>query len=101
MYANGTGVRRDHAEAFKLFRLAADQGYTDAQFDLAGMYADGDGVLQSNVGAHMWFNLASANGNTRAGKLRDEIAAVMTPAEVSEAHMRARVCMASNYQDCD
>jgi TPR repeat protein len=65
------------------------------------MYANGTGVLQDYVGAYMWYNLASANGLEDAGKRRDEIAAKMTPVEVSEAQSRARVCLASNYQDCD
>jgi len=65
------------------------------------VYELGRGVLQDNVLAHMWYNLASANGHADAGKWRDKIAAQMTPGDISQAQNRARVCLGSNYQDCD
>ena len=33
-YYNGTGVAKDQAEAVKYYRLAADQGHAQAQFNL-------------------------------------------------------------------
>ncbi|WP_352811818.1 SEL1-like repeat protein [Mesorhizobium sp. M0293] len=33
-YHDGRGVPQDHAEAAKWLRLAADQGWADAQYDL-------------------------------------------------------------------
>ena len=101
MYTGGTGVAKDFVEASKWFHLAADQGDGSAQYALALMYQIGDGILQDNVIANMWFNLASANGEADAGQARDNIAAYMTAADLSEAQIRARVCLASNYQDCD
>ena len=101
IYANGDGVSLDYAEAVKWYRLAADQGYARAQFFLGIMYDEGNGVLQDYVEAHKWYNIASANGHENAGNLRDAIAAKMTPAGISEAQRRARVCLASHYQDCD
>jgi len=88
-------------DAVKWYHLAADQGHAAAQSFLGFMYENGNDVLQDNVLAHMWYNLASANGAESAGKWRDQIAAKMTPADVSEAQRRARVCLASIYQDCD
>jgi len=64
------------------------------------MYEYGEGVQQDDVGAHMWYNLASANGLADAGKHRDKIAAKMTPADISEAQRRARVCLASPMVNC-
>ena len=101
MYAEGKGVLQDYTEAVKLYRLAANQGAAIAQSNLGGMYNNGNGVPQDYVGAHVWFNLASANGFEIAGEWRDEIAAKMTLADISEAQRRARVCLTSNYQDCD
>ena len=100
-YEFGFGVPQDYAEALKWFRLAAGQVDAGAQNSLGVMYDNGNGVSQDYVGAHMWFNIASANGFEYAGKRRDEIAAKMTPPDISEAQRRARVCLASNYQDCD
>ena len=65
------------------------------------MYAAGVGVLKDSVLAHMWSNTAGANGNASARKLRDSLERDMTRAEVSRATELARVCMTSDYQDCE
>ncbi|CAN1510308.1 Sel1-like repeat [Paracoccaceae bacterium] len=101
MYEYGQGVPQDYAEAVKWYRLAADQGHADAQTNLGVMYATGEGVPQDYVTAHMWFNIGAANGDTDAATNRDKVAAKMLPADISEAQRRAKVCMASGYQDCD
>ena len=101
MYAAGEGVLKDHAEAVRWFRLAAEQGVADAQNNLGLMYATGKGVLKDFVLAHMWSNIAGANGYARARKLRDSLERDMTRAEVSRATELARVCMTSDYQDCE
>ena len=101
MYNTGKGVSQDETEAVKWFRLAAEQGESSAQSNLGIMYADGECVPQDYVTAHMWLNLAAANGSDVAPKRRDLVAQSMTPADISEAQRRARVCIASGYQDCD
>ena len=83
------------------FRLAADQGVADAQFNLGVMYAKGQGVLKDSVLAHMWYNIAGANGNEAARKLRDNLERDMTRAEISRATELARACMTSDYQFCE
>ena len=57
--------------------------------------------LQDNVTAHMWFNIAGANGAEDGRDNREIIERKMTPADISEAQKRARICMASNYTDCE
>ena len=100
--AAGTGVPEDDAEAaVRWYRLAADQGHAGAQYNLGLMYANGEGVLQDNVTAHMWFNIAGANGAELGRDNREIIERKMTPADISEAQKRARICMASNYTDCE
>ena len=37
------GVPQNYAEALKWYRLAADQGDADAQYNLGVMYANGQG----------------------------------------------------------
>ncbi len=101
MYASGEGVVEDDAEAAGWYRLAADQGHAGAQLNLGVMYANGEGVLQDNVTAHMWFNIAGANGDEDGRDNREIIERKMTPADISEAQKRARICMASNYTDCE
>ena len=101
MYNNWRGVLKDEAEAVRWYRLAAEQGDAAAQFSLGVMYAAGVGVLKDSVLAHMWSNTAGANGNASARKLRDSLERDMTRAEVSLATELARVCMTSDYQDCE
>ena len=101
MYDNGEGVPEDDAEAVRWYRLAADQGHAGAQVFLGWMYDIGEGVLQDNVTAHMWFNIAGANGAEDGRDNREKIERKMTPFYVSEAQKRARICMASNYTDCE
>ena len=62
MYAKGTGVPQDHAEAAWLLKLAADQGDTDAQRNLAVMYVKGTGVPQDHAEAARLLKLARRPG---------------------------------------
>ena len=102
MYVNGRGVPQDDAEAVRLFRQAAEQGHAQAQFSLGVMYYNGKGVPQDLVRAHMWVNIAGTNGDeTSSRNARDALESDMTRAEVSRATELARVCMTSDYQDCE
>ena len=100
MYENGLGLLQDYAEAVRLYRLAADQGYASAQTNLGVMYRNGEGVLQDTVTAHMWYNIGAANGNELGGTNRDSIAEGMTQQAIEQAQAMARECMSSNYQNC-
>jgi uncharacterized protein len=64
-------------------------------------YASGQGVIQDNVTAHMWSNVGAANGNKVGVNNRDLAAKRMTPAAIEGAQRQARICIKSNYQDCD
>ena len=87
--------------AMRWFRMAAEQGNADAQYNLGAMHYSGQGVPQDYVTAHMWYNIAAANGHEYAAKNRDFLGPKMTPADISEAQRRASVCVESDYQDCD
>jgi TPR repeat protein len=41
MNAKGQGVTQDYKEAAKWFRLGAEQGYADEQYNLGILYAKG------------------------------------------------------------
>ena len=101
MYNNGWGVLEDYAEAARWFRAAAEQGYALAQNNLGLMYFKGHGVPQDYAKAHMWYNIGATNGDNIARARRESIVPLMTTADISEAQRRARVCMESDYQDCD
>jgi hypothetical protein len=46
MYRDGKGVPQDDVEAVRWYRLAADQGHANAQYNLGVMYDIGAGVPQ-------------------------------------------------------
>jgi hypothetical protein len=92
-YRQGYGVPHDDAQAAAWFRKAADEGYAPAQGVLGEMYRDGRGVSQDYVRAHMWLNLAVARSDDATHqmsvKVRDEVAAKMTPNQIVEAQSMA------------
>ena len=67
MYADGRGVRRDDAEAFKWYRQAAAQGNAEAQYNLGLMYEYGLGVRQDYAEAVKWYRqVAEQQGHAKA-----------------------------------
>ena len=82
------------------YRLAAEHGHVDAQYNLSEMYVIGRGVTQDYAMAHMWGNIAAANGVEKGAKLRDNLAGEMTQTDIAAAQRMARECMASNYENC-
>jgi TPR repeat protein len=60
---NGVGrvlyARGDYEEAFIRFREAAEQGFANAQHNLAEMYEDGEGVEEDAEQAATWFRKAA------------------------------------------
>lgn len=63
IYLSGKGVDRSDEEAFKYTQLAANQGYTPAQYVLGKMYETGTGIkAPSYVDALKQYELAAKNG---------------------------------------
>ncbi|MCL5123647.1 MAG: AAA family ATPase [Deltaproteobacteria bacterium] len=62
MYKNGLGVTQNDAQAVKWYRFAADQGYSEAQFNLGLMYENGQGLQQDYVEALKWYRRAADQG---------------------------------------
>jgi TPR repeat protein len=90
IYQHGWGVPQNYSDAVSWFRQAADRGNADAQNNLGFMFLYGRGVARDYVNAHLWFDLAASGGHRSAVFARDLVAAKMTPAQVAEAHKRAR-----------
>ncbi len=89
-YAEGRGVAQDDAEAAAWFRKAADGGLAEARTILGLLYVRGQGMTQNYLLAHMWFNLAAAQGCAAALANRDQLARMMTPAQIAEAQRLAQ-----------
>ena len=62
----------------------------DALFELGMMYAAGNSVTVDLVTAHKWFNIAAMKGHPDAARLRREVAAEMSDAEIGKAQLAAR-----------
>lgn len=67
------GVSQDHAASIKWFRMAAEQGEADAQFNLARIYGKADGMYrraraapQDDAEAFKWYRLSAEQGHTLA-----------------------------------
>jgi TPR repeat protein len=57
------GVDKDRAEGVRWYRLAAEQGYAEAQNALGAVYAQGLGVERNTAEAVKWLRKAAAQGN--------------------------------------
>ena len=89
-YYGGEGVPQDYAEAIKLWKLAAEQGYALAMINLGTMYYNGDGVPQDYVLAHMWFNRSNSNGMLAGIRIMESLEKDMTPQQIEKAQEMAR-----------
>jgi len=70
--------------------LGAGSMTADALFELGMIYVTGRSVVPDLVIAHKWFNLAASRGHEDAARLRREVAAEMTDAEIGQAQRAAR-----------
>jgi uncharacterized protein len=59
-------------------------------YELGLMHASGRDGAADLVSAHKWFNIAAMKGHGDAARMRREIAAEMTDAEIGQAQRAAR-----------
>ncbi len=72
-FALGDRVPRDHAEAAKWLRRAAENGHPAAQVELAMLHSDGLGVDRDANAAATWLRKASAQGHELAARMLDRL----------------------------
>jgi TPR repeat protein len=70
--------------------LAADQGFTTAQYYLGIAYGNGQGVPKDLVQSYKWFEVAAARGYKDAIQGRQAAAERMSSAQIAEAQKLAR-----------
>ena len=66
MYDEGDGVEEDDVKAVEWYRKAAEQEYSDAQYNLGAMYYNGEGVEQDYAKAVEWVRKAAEQGHEGA-----------------------------------
>jgi TPR repeat protein len=59
-------------------------------YELGFMHASGRTGAPDLVSAHKWFNIAAMKGHAEAARMRREIAAEMSDAEIGQAQRAAR-----------
>src|SRR3954463_13300673 len=59
-------------------------------YELGLMHASGRDGAADLISAHQWFNIAAMKGHADAARMRREIAAEMTDAEIGQAQRAAR-----------
>ena len=57
---------QDYAEAMRFSKLAAEQGFTDAEHNLGAMYNNGHGVARDTTEAVRWLERAASKGHENA-----------------------------------
>ena len=65
-YVGQNGKPQDYAQAVKYYRLAADQGFAMAQYNLGNSYYNGQGVPQDYAQAVKYYRLAADQGHAPA-----------------------------------
>jgi TPR repeat protein len=63
----------NHAEVFRYYKLAADQGLTEAEINLGMCYVHGYGVSADMNEARRWFVRAAAKGHEKAIFVLEEL----------------------------
>ena len=75
-YEHAEGVPRDYAHALELYCAAANQGHTDAAFNIAWIFLNGRGVARDDGIGAAWLRLAAERGHPLANPLLKRLGAV-------------------------
>ena len=78
--------------------LTDEDAATDVLVERGLIYASGRLGAADLVTAHMWFNIAALRGDKEAVRLRREVAAEMSDAEIGTAQRAARAWLKEHSQ---
>ena len=88
IYCFGLGVNKEHDDAARYLRKAAEAGLPKAQMQLAFMYTKGESVPKDDVQAYMWFYIADKGDNPLAKKALPLSSKKMSRPQVAKAMAR-------------
>ena len=94
------GVKQDNKESEKWARLAAEQGYPEAQRFLGALYHSGSGVDKNNILAYMWIYLALKQDIKDTKQYLEIVQKSMTSQQIEEAKKLAEACLTKKYKGC-
>jgi TPR repeat protein len=84
----GTGIRRDEAEAKEWLGYAADNADPLAQFELGLCFFKGIGCSIDNEEAYFWLNLSAALGCNGAAEFREKSAAELKSKNIVKVQVK-------------
>src|SRR5437764_1226264 len=87
--AIGMGLPENESLAIHYLRKAAEGGHLLAQNNLGARHVSGEGAPVDLIEAYKWFTLALRQGDRKAGKNRDSVAAQLTPEQMDAAEKMA------------
>ena len=90
MYHTGRGVDQDYQQALNWYHKAAEKGDPAAQANLGVMYAKGVGTQADEVMAYVWYDLAAAKGQGNRVIGREQIAKLLSKAQLTKAQQLSR-----------
>ena len=85
LHAEGVSGKPDYATATEWFRRAAELGVRDSQYNLAILLGRGLGAPVDLGQSYVWFAVAASQGDSDAGRKRDEVAQKLEAAELAAA----------------
>jgi hypothetical protein len=80
---------QNYSEAYRHWRVAADNDDHKSQFRLGQLFEQGLGTPQNFIEAHKFYNLAAATGDPEARGARDAVAERMTGEQIARAQDEA------------
>ena len=89
-------AERNHGTAIRWFTRAAEQGFSEAQVNLAAMHENGQGTRKSRVEAYKWYLIAASTGLGKAYNSRDRLAGRMSKAQRREGQRLASDWLATH-----
>ncbi|WP_163832822.1 tetratricopeptide repeat protein [Spartinivicinus ruber] len=87
---HGHGVKKNLKQAFQLFAEASREKEGEAQFYLGQAYLKGKGTDSNVISAYIWLTLSSHQSHTKqteAKQAQQEVAKLMTPAQLNNANI--------------
>jgi len=101
LYEKGMGVKKSYSHAHFRCLQAAKNNFAPAQAQTGYQYALGRYVQKDYVTALMWFIIAANKGDAFGDRGLKNIVRIMNESKIQEAQRRARICVNSNYRNCD
>lgn len=84
-YYYGKDVSQDYKKAFYWATKSAYQGNYQGQSLLGGLYLTGKGVQKNFIYSYAWFSMSATVGDQRAVKIRDRLAGLLSPQQLTQA----------------